>query len=149
MIEGETRRLMAFLRNNGAFIELNDDALEGWTYALRHFTYEQVKFSALHFLERHPPREVSPAAIRAQVMSLMASGKVQEPMCPDHDGQIARHCTSCAADILTRHRPPELRGRRLIEPAGLTGPPPEIAERFHEITTLATRDERNRRNRTA
>lgn len=144
MNRDETHRYMAFLKSNGAYIILDEDALAGWEYALRHFTVEQVRFATLHFLERHPRKDLEPAAIRSTILSLLASGKVQEPMCPDHPEETARHCRGCAADILEGSRPPALRGRALNPVGELVPPPPDLRARFLAIAQGAARDEKSR-----
>lgn len=139
----DTRRFMAFLKSAGAWVNLDDDALFVWDYALRSFTPDMCRAGALWFLERNHPREVSPATIKAAVKSLMESGRFQEPMCEDHPEEAARWCRGCAADELTGERPRELRGKRLLTIAP-TRPPAELGERVHQITSIATRDERAR-----
>lgn len=114
----EVRNLLAFLKRNGAFLELHEDTAQAWAFALRNFEADAVKAAAMWFLERNHPREVAPATIAAAVKSLMASGRVQEPRCADHPEEIARACRCCAADVLTGERPRALRGRAL-PPAAL------------------------------
>lgn len=103
--------LFRFLKANGVWIELDDDAEEVWGYTLRNFDGPAVKAACLWFLERNHPREVAPATIAAAVRSLIASGRFHEEMCPDHPEETARACRCCAADVLTGHRPRELAGR--------------------------------------
>lgn len=134
MNRDETHRYMEFLKANGAFIVLNQDALVGWEYALRHFTAEQVRFATLHFLERNSRKDIEPAAIRSTILSLLASGKVQEAMCEDHPEETARHCRCCAADVLEGSRPRELTGRALHPRGELVPAPPELRERFRALT---------------
>lgn len=118
MHDPEIRSLLAFLRRNGAFIELHDDTVQAWAFALRHYDGQAVKAGVLWFLERHHPREIAPATIAAAVRSLLASGKITERTCPDHPQEIARACRCCAADVLTGERPRELVGQQI---AGVSG----------------------------
>ena len=143
MNEADTKRFMAFLKSAGAWVNLDEDALFVWSYALRSFTPDMCRAGALWFLERNHPREVSPATIKAAVKSLMDSGRFQEDMCQDHPEEVARWCRGCAADVLTGERPRALVGKPLqaITP---TRPPAEVGARVHQITSIATRDERNR-----
>lgn len=119
MTEDETDELIIFLRRNGVFIDPHPDVTEVWQTAVGQFDYRDVRAATRMFLARHPPREVSAAAIRGFILGLMASGKVHEETCVDH-GFPARTCPSCSADILVGHRPPELRGKALIPPTALT-----------------------------
>lgn len=105
--------LLRFLKANGVWVELGEDAEETWAYVLRNFDGRAVKAGCLWFLERNHPREVSPATIAAAVRSLIASGRFHEEMCPDHPEETARACRCCAADVLTGHRPRELAGQSL------------------------------------
>ncbi|WP_270449958.1 hypothetical protein [Kocuria marina] len=113
MNEQDTRRLLAFLKRNGAFIESHDDVVRTWAWTLRAFTAEQAQAGALWFLERNHPREVAPATVAAATRSLTASGRMQDPRCPDHPGEAARACRACAADVLAGDRPRELSGKSL------------------------------------
>ncbi len=123
----DVKRFMAFLKMNGAFVELHDDALRVWGFALRSFTFEMCEAGALWFLERNHPREVSPATIKAAVKSLIESGRFREQMCEDHPEEVARWCRCCLADRLAGDRPPELVGKRMLPRGELTARPAELA----------------------
>lgn len=109
----EIPRLLRYLKANGAWIELDDDAEDAWAHALRNFDGQAVKAGVLWFLERNHPREIAPATIAAAVRSLLASGRISERTCPDHPQEIARACRCCQADVLTGDRPRELVGQAL------------------------------------
>lgn len=107
----EIPRLLRYLKANGAWVELDDDAEDAWAHALRNFDGQAVKAGARWFLERNHPREIAPATIAAAVRSLLASGRIREPACPDHPQEIARACRCCAGDVLAGDRPRGLVGR--------------------------------------
>lgn len=109
----EIPRLLRYLKANGAWVELDDDAEDAWAHALRNFDGQAVKAGVLWFLERNHPREIAPATIAAAVRSLLASGRISERACPDHPQEIARACRCCQADVLTGDRPRELVGQAL------------------------------------
>lgn len=111
----EIPRLLRYLKANGAWVELDDDAEDAWAHALRNFDAQAVKAGVLWFLERNHPREIAPATIAAAVRSLLASGRISERACPDHPQEIARACRCCLADVLTGDRPRELVGQPLAE----------------------------------
>lgn len=119
----EIPKLLRFLRANGAWVELDDDAEEVWAFALRSFSGDMVKAGVLWFLERNHPREVAPATIKAAVNSLIASGRFQEERCPDHPEEVARWCRCCLADRLAGDRPPELVGKQMLPGGQLTERP--------------------------
>lgn len=117
--------LLRYLKANGAWVELDDDAEDAWAWALRNFDGAAVKAGVLSFLEKSHPREIAPATIAASVRSLMASGRIQEPACPDHPEELARSCRCCKADVLAGDRPRELIGRSMTEALiGGRGEPP-------------------------
>lgn len=132
MNDDEVRRLMAFLKMNGAYIEMHDDALTAWRFALRSFTYDMCLGASLWFLERNHPREVAPATIRAAVKSLTESGRFVEEMCPDHPEEVRRWCRCCLADKLAGHRPAALVGQRL-EPRGEVTSRPDVLRHLGTI----------------
>lgn len=115
MNRNEIPRLLRYLKANGAWVELDDDAEDAWAHALRNFDGQAVKAGVLWFLERNHPREIAPATIAAAVRSLLASGRISERPCRDHPEEIARACRCCLADVLTGDRPRELVGRSLAE----------------------------------
>lgn len=122
MTPQEVRSLLTFLRRNGAFIEAHEDVAKVWGHTLRFYEVQAVEAGVMWFLERYDPRDASPAKIAAAVRSVMASGRVREPECADHPGELQRACRCCAADALTGDRPRALMGQRLHPPApALTG----------------------------
>lgn len=131
MNQPDVYRLLRFLKANGAWVELDEDAEAVWGYAMRSFTPEMVRAGCLWFLERNHPREVSPATIKAAVVSLIASGRFVQDMCPDHPEEVARHCRGCAADVLAGERPRAAIGKALHPDRVLTSRPQALARLDH------------------